>query len=209
MTVIEWQDARVSITEAGPRSARSERTRAAIADALLSLLEEGELQPTATRIAERAGISLRLIYHHFGDLEALFRETSERELARVLARVAPVPADLPLPERIQAFVDQRCRLLEWLTPVRRAAMLHEPFSSTLRDARTAMNHLAEHEVDSLFAAELGAMTTDGRAAAVDALALTTGWNAWDALRSAGRSEDEARVAINLIVTLVLTAPPVG
>ncbi len=194
----------MSVADAGPRSARSERTRAAIADALLSLLEEGELQPTATRIAERAGISLRLIYHHFGDLEALFRETTERELTRLLARVHPVPGDLPLPERIEAFVDQRSRLLEWLTPVRRAAILHEPFSATLRDARAAMNHLAEEEVARLFAPELAAMDDDHRVAVVDALALATGWNAWDALRSAGRSEDEARVAISLIVTQLLT-----
>ena len=73
---IEWQDAqRVSHRSGPPQSRAVSEPRAAIADALLSLLEEGELQPTATRIAERAGISLRLIYHHFGDLEALFRET--------------------------------------------------------------------------------------------------------------------------------------
>jgi len=197
------------MADAGPRTARSERTRAAIADALLSLLEEGELQPTATRIAERAGISLRLIYHHFGDLEALFRETTEREMARVLARVAPVPNDLPLQERIDRFVEQRCRLLEWITPVRRAAILHEPFSATLRDARSAMNRLAEDEMARLFAPELAAMDSENRAAVVDALALATGWNAWDALRSADRSEDRARTAINLTVTRLLTVPSEG
>jgi len=197
------------MADAGPRTARSERTRAAIADALLSLLEEGELQPTATRIAERAGISLRLIYHHFGDLEALFRETTEREMARVLARVTPVPNDLPLQERIDRFVEQRCRLLEWITPVRRAAILHEPFSATLRDARSAMNRLAEDEMARLFAPELAAMDSENRAAVVDALALATGWNAWDALRSADRSEDRARTAINLTVTRLLTVPSEG
>ena len=197
------------MADAGPRTARSERTRAAIADALLSLLEEGELQPTATRIAERAGISLRLIYHHFGDLEALFRETTEREMARVLARVTPVPNDLPLQERIDRFVEQRCRLLEWITPVRRAAILHEPFSATLRDARSAMNRLAEDEMARLFAPELAAMDSENRAAVVDALALATGWNAWDALRSADRSEDRARTAINLTVARLLTVPSEG
>jgi len=199
----------MAMADAGPRTARSERTRAAIADALLSLLEEGELQPTATRIAERAGISLRLIYHHFGDLEALFRETTEREMARVLARVTPVPNDLPLQERIDRFVEQRCRLLEWITPVRRAAILHEPFSATLRDARSAMNRLAEDEMARLFAPELAAMDSENRAAVVDALALATGWNAWDALRSADRSEDRARTAINLTVTRLLTVPSEG
>jgi len=204
---IEWQDAQVAVANAEPRSARSERTRAVIADALLSLLEEGELQPTATRIAERAGISLRLIYHHFGDLEALFRETTERELARLLARVVPVPCDLPLPERIDAFVDQRSRLLEWLTPVRRAAILHEPFSPALRDARAAMNAMAEAELARLFAPELAAVDPNRRAAVIDALALATGWNAWDALRSSDRSEDRARAAINLIVSQLLTTTP--
>jgi len=197
------------MADAGPRTARSERTRAAIVDALLSLLEDGELQPTATRIAERAGISLRLIYHHFGDLEALFRETTERETARILARVVPVPSDLPLRDRIDRFVEQRCRLLEWITPVRRAAILHEPFSATLRDARSAMNRLAEDEMARLFAPELAAMDSENCVAVVDALALATGWNAWDALRSADRSEERARTAINLTVTRLLTAPSGG
>ena len=47
----------VSESEALPsdgRAARAARTRAAIVDALLALLEEGDLQPTANRIADRA-----------------------------------------------------------------------------------------------------------------------------------------------------------
>ena len=117
----------MSVTDAGPRTARAERTRIAIADALLSLIDEGDLQPTATRIAERAGISLRLIYHHFGDLEALFHEASR-------ARDGPTPgpgapgarSTCPFAERLDAFVEQRCSLLEWMTPVCRAAALHPP-----------------------------------------------------------------------------------
>jgi AcrR family transcriptional regulator len=62
----------MSVAGAEPRSPRAERARASIAEALLSLIDEGDLQPTANRIAERAGISLRLIYHHFGDLESLY-----------------------------------------------------------------------------------------------------------------------------------------
>ena len=39
------------------RTVRAERTRQALVDALLSLLDEGQLQPTAERIAVRAGVS--------------------------------------------------------------------------------------------------------------------------------------------------------
>ena len=54
------------------RTARSERTRNAIVDAHLRLIHEGDLRPTAERIAKQAGVSLRALWSHFSDLEALF-----------------------------------------------------------------------------------------------------------------------------------------
>ena len=125
------------------RAARAVRTRTLIVDALLSLLEEGDLQPPANRIAERAGISLRLIYHHVGDLESLFSATASREAERLSARTTPLDLSLPLPERIDALVDQRANMLEWLSPVRRAALLQEPFSAELQAARLRFHALAE------------------------------------------------------------------
>ena len=55
------------------RTVRAERTRQALVDALLSLLDEGQLQPTAERIAVRAGVSERSVFQHFPDREALSR----------------------------------------------------------------------------------------------------------------------------------------
>src|SRR5689334_14654276 len=100
------------------RLARTARTRAAIVDALLDLLEEGDLQPTASRIADRAGTSLRLIYHHFGDLESLFHSAAIRQTERLAEHVEPIDVDLPLRERVDTIVDQRADVLEWITPVR-------------------------------------------------------------------------------------------
>jgi len=185
----------VSVTDAGPRSARAERTRIAIADALLSLLDEGELQPTATRIAERAGISLRLIYHHFGDLEALFAMAAERESVRLLARVRPVRLDQPFDGRLDAFVDQRCRLLEWMTPVCRAAALHGPTSATLQAARRQATSAGDHELARVFAPEIAQLPDETRQATVDALCALTGWAAWDDLRTRGRSQGASRDAV--------------
>ena len=55
------------------RAARGERSRAAVATALLDLLEEGIVEPTAGQIAARAKVSERLVFHHFADLEVLRR----------------------------------------------------------------------------------------------------------------------------------------
>ena len=193
----------MSVTDAGPRSARAEKTRVAIADALLSLIDEGDLQPTATRIADRAGISLRLIYHHFGDLEALFREAAERETVRLISRVHPVPIDREFPERLDAFVEQRCSLLEWMTPVCRAAALHAPFSATLQAARTNATAAGDHELKRVFAPEIAALPAERRASTVDALCMATSWNAWDELRMRPRSVADCREAIRTTVRVLL------
>ena len=49
------------------RLARSQRTRAAVIDALVALCVEGDPSPTALRVAERAGVALRTVYGHFAD----------------------------------------------------------------------------------------------------------------------------------------------
>jgi len=60
------------------RTARSARTRDAVVRALLGLISEGDVRPTAGRIAERAGISLRSVYVHFDDLDDLFLAAFQR-----------------------------------------------------------------------------------------------------------------------------------
>ena len=197
----------MSVTDAGPRSARAERTRVAIADALLSLLDEGDLQPTANRIAERAGISLRLIYHHFGDLEALFQEASQRETVRLLARVRPVALDQPFADRLDAFVDQRCNLLEWMTPVCRAAALHAPTSETLRAARRQATRAGDHELERVFAPEIAGLAEPLRRPVVDALCALTSWSTWDDLRTRGLSQTASRDAVRQVLAGMLGPRP--
>lgn len=187
------------------RTARAARTRAAIVDALLTLLDEGDLQPTATRIAERAGISQRLIYHHFGDLEALYRAAAERQLERIASLVQHIPPDLPFEERLERFVIERTRVLERMTPVRRASLLQEPFSPELRRARALFNQLGEDRIVTVFQCELDRLDDTQRASTIAALAAAGGWNCWDALRSTGRTVEQARAAMKLLFSRVLAA----
>ena len=185
------------------RTARAARTRAAIVDALLSLLEEGDLQPTANRIAERAGISLRLIYHHFGDLEALFHAAAIRQGERIVQLSTPIPIDLPFDERLDLFVLQRADILEWMTPVRRASLLQEPFSDELQRARDTFVAIGEEHAAALFAEELALVPRERRATIRASMAATSGWNFWDALRTSGRSIDDTRTAMRYTLEVLL------
>jgi AcrR family transcriptional regulator len=188
------------------RAARAARTRAAIVDALLELLEEGDLQPTANRIAERAGISLRLIYHHFGDLEALFHAAAMRQGERTIAMTSPIPAELPFGERLDLFVKQRSEILEWMTPVRRASLLQEPFSEELRRARDTGVAIGEEHTARVFAEELALFPKESRPAARAAVATASGWAFWDALRISGRSFDESAATMRYALEALLAQP---
>lgn len=185
------------------RTARATRTRATIVDALLSLLEEGDLQPTANRIAERAGISLRLIYHHFDDLEALFHAAAIRQGERIVHLTTAIPDDLPLGERLDLFVMQRTDILEWMTPVRRASLLQEPFSHELSRARDTFAAVGVQQTMAVFAEELAKVPLEHQPMVRAAVAASSGWNFWDSLRTSGHSVDEARAAMRCTIEALL------
>ena len=155
-------------------------------------MQEGDLQPTANRIAARAGLSLRLIYHHFGDLESLFHAAAVRQTERLSAYIVPIQAGLPLAERVTAIVDQRADVLDWMTPVRLASLLQEPFSEELRSARDEMLHGGAAQVAEVFAPELAALPPAAADETLAALTTTLGWAFWNDLRTAGRSVAEPR-----------------
>lgn len=187
------------------RTARAERTRRAIVDAHLELIDEGDLKPTGERIAERAGVSLRALWTNFKDLETLFAATAERLSERLESEFEPVSPDLPLPRRVEEFCRQRSRMLEILGPSARAAGLREPFSVALRRNRTKELGRVRSELELLFAHELDAAGA-GRDQLLNALVVNTTWAAWSVLRDQfGLSVAAARGVLVRTVTALLAA----
>ena len=117
---------------------------------MLALISEGDLRPTAPRIAERAGVSLRSVFHHFDDLETLFEAAARLQMERVLGLVRPIDAALPLAERLDEIIAQRARVYESVTPVRRAAMLSEPGSRVVAERLTMARAWKRAEVERVF-----------------------------------------------------------
>jgi AcrR family transcriptional regulator len=186
------------------RNARAERTRLAVVEAMLDLIEDGDLQPSAARIAGRAGVSLRSVFQHFDDMESLLAAVAELQLARVFSDAPPVSADLPLARRIEAFVAQRARVLERISPVRRAALLSEPFSTAVASRLAWVRRRGRHDAEQVFAPELARRAAADRRDVVDALTVACSWSAWEALRAhQGLSPSRARRVIVRIVAALL------
>jgi AcrR family transcriptional regulator len=184
------------------RVRRGERNRIAILDALLSLLEDGDPQPAAKDIATRAGVSVRSVFQHFADLETLYAAVVERQTERLQEFAIDVDAGAPFGERLDAFVAQRARLYERVTPVRRAGLVAAETSPTLQQALADIAAQHAREVAQVFAPELASSPV--RADARAAVTLATSWEAWDRLRRTQRlSAAAARRAVATLVEGVL------
>jgi AcrR family transcriptional regulator len=187
----------VARATADGRVQRGQRTRAAIVDALLSLLERGEGQPTAREVAETAGVSLRSVFQHFADMESLYASCVERQFARLEELRAPVDPEGPFVRRAQHFVAQRAHLYERIAPVRRAALTLAPNSPVIRNGLASATTEHRNAVAVTFAPELDHGDRRERLAAVE---MTTCFDAWDHLRRVQRLSVAAseRVVVRLV-----------
>lgn len=172
------------------RTARSERTRNAIVDAHVSLITDGDMRPTADRIAKLAGVSLRALWSHFADMEALMTASAQRILDRRDAAFRPIPPDQPLPARIDAYCEQRARLNDLVAPAARASALKEPFSPALQRYRKTHVERVRDELSALFADEIG-----GDAELLNALTAISMWNTWDTMRTPMELPADAAAAV--------------
>jgi AcrR family transcriptional regulator len=168
-------------------------------DAHLQLIREGDLRPTADRIARLAGVSLRALWSHFADMEALFAESGQRVLELRDTAHRPVSPALPLPERIEAYCKQRARLLEQIGPSAKAAALKEPFSEALQRYRRIHVARVKDELATLFAAEL-----KGDEELLNAMTAASMWPMWSTWREVmGLSAAAARSILARTITALL------
>lgn len=152
---------------------------------MIALLEQGSAQPSAREIAERAGVSLRLVFHHFDDMEQVLRAAVEIQVERHWSRLRPVPATAPLDERIEQLVRQREVLYEAIAPVRRAAARAEQSSPTVAEELGRARLQLRGGIESAFERELAKPGDLGRAGSkelLDALEAAGSWETWDLLR---------------------------
>jgi AcrR family transcriptional regulator len=172
-------NARVVDIASDGRVLRGERNRDAIADAMLSLYEDGVLTPSVNDVAERAGVSARSVHNHFVDVEGLRAEVAARQWARYAHLIEPPANGLSFDERIGLVVKCRSALFEVITPVRRAALLSVHESPTIARELARLGELLRSQLEATFAAELAHVDDT----ALDAVDLCMSWEAWDRLRT--------------------------
>ena len=187
------------------RTARAHRTRAAIVEALLQLLQEGRFRPTAQQVADRAGVALRSIRQHFASRDALFLAVADRIATTVGRDAAPIDPAAPLRARVEAFVGARAHYLEATAVVRRASLAQESGSPSIAKAFRFLARTRGEELGRLFARELAALGPE-RERSLSALAVVSGGRVWDGLRGElGLSRAAAAAVLRRLLEATLSA----
>lgn len=140
------------------RTLRRRRNRDAVISSLIELIDEGDLDPTVAKIADRAAVSHRSIFRYFDDLDDLARTAIDTAVRRSLPMtVVPNLGQGSLGMRIETMVTSRLRLFQQTSRLLRVA--HRK-STTLPEIDRGLANAAELTHDQLirhFAAELDVM----------------------------------------------------
>jgi TetR/AcrR family transcriptional regulator of autoinduction and epiphytic fitness len=164
------------------RVLRGERTKEAIVDALVSLVEEGKLQPTGADVAKRAGVSLRSVRLHFPTREALLLAAAQRR-SELLPPMAPVHVEGgDRRALLHAFVHARAAYLEATGPIRRAGAAFEAQSHAIKKVARMVRSERRRVTAETFAEAVAAEPAATRDQLLDALDAASSGLFWDSLR---------------------------
>ena len=186
------------------RVLRGQRNREAVVEALLGLVAEGHLNPTAKAIAERAGISRRSVFQHFADVESIYEAAGDRVGSALRPLLDPVDTSLPLAARLQALVAERRALLAMVDPIARAARLREPFSPQLQANRRHLTAMMRQQCREAFAPELADRPSADAEQVGAALAGAMSWSLYNHLcDDLGLGVEQALAVMTRLVAGVL------
>ena len=182
------------------RVRRGERSGQAIVEALVGLVGEGILEPTAQQVAARAGVGIRTVFRRFSDMESLFAEMSARVQAEALPLLLGVRSSGDLMERARALVGQRAAFFERIAAYKRSGNLKRWRSPFLRDGHARLVRGLRGDL-MRWLPELRSAPED----VVNALELATSFEAWDRLRTEQRLGRERAQAVVERMVLALVA----
>ena len=185
------------------RRRRASENREKTAKAMFELIRETGEVPTAKEVADRAKLSRRTVFRLFEDLEDVQRAAMEMQRAEVMERFPPPIGGATRDARIDALVDHRAGLYEFIMPLRRVAERLKHRNTLIQQSQATSRVLSRAHLQGLFAKDLPADEAS-REQVVDALLMATAWSAWAHLRDDhGFGVERSRAAMRRTVASLL------
>jgi AcrR family transcriptional regulator len=179
------------------RTARRDRNRDAVLDAVLDLFRDDNLVPGVAEVAERSGVSARSVFRYFEDADELVRLAIRRQLERV-GHLFEMDGEGEgaLDVRIDRLVEARLDLYDAIAPVARAAMLRAASNPLIAERMEERRRFLKTQLQRHFAPELTALPKQDRPGALAALDVLCGFEGIEQLRrNEGLRRADARRAL--------------
>ena len=181
------------------RTIRREKSRQRIIDAIIELVTDGKLEPTAEDVAVLANVATRTVFRHFKDMEALYREIVSDMHAETDALRVPFEPDRDWREQFDELLVRRTNLFERYT---NRLLLSESLRSRSPAIADEMDVLVSQLREGLKARLPEAIVVDSIALA--SLEVALGWEVWIRLRrDQGLSLKRARSVVQKLTDSVL------
>ena len=115
------------------RRERSRSSRRRIIEAMMDLIAAGDVNPSAAKVAEQAGVGLRTVFRHFDDKDSIYREIDELLWqAYGPAFEAPFQSET-WQAKLLELIARRARMYEEIAPFRIASSLQRYSSPALME----------------------------------------------------------------------------
>ena len=181
------------------RRKRSERSKHKIAQAMIELIMEGDITPSAEAVAERAEVGLRSVFRHFNDMDSLFAEVSKIMRAEYEPQALKVVPGKDWQDQLQEMIQLRARVLDKLMPMQRSTFVQRHRSRFIQDEIARTNKLLRSTMLEILPPDLAKNTE-----LVEALDATLSPATWMRLRlDQGLSQAKARRIVEHMVTALV------
>ena len=134
--------------ETDGRRLRAQVSKDRIVTAVLDLIEEGHGIPGAEIIAQRAGVGLRSVFRHFGDLDGLYVAMLDRLGHRYTPLVRPYTG-ASWQEQVGESFERRMEMFEGILPYRRAAEAYRQHSSIMQHGLDALDRMLRGRLEGI------------------------------------------------------------
>lgn len=135
------------------RRRRSQTSRDKIVAAMLELVAEGRITPSADEVASRAKVGLRTVFRHFADMESLYAALTHTLAEQYEMWLIPFDSS-DWREQLVEVVERRTATYERLLPFKRAGDAHRHMSPAMQEQYARILEIMRQRLESFLPASI-------------------------------------------------------
>jgi hypothetical protein len=192
-------DSSTSPVKVDGRRLRSDRSRQVIVEAMLRLIDGGNLAPTAQQIADHAKVGIRSVFRHFEDMEAIFATGDQIWREGFIGKSSAVDPELSLTARINWAVKELQTQFENNSNIMKSTAIRRWRSAFLKQNYAKYQHKMRSDISRALP-EIGQLSASRQ----EAIFAIMSFEYWDRLRDhqSLSTDDSAELLVGLLTDLI-------